>query len=255
MGTFIETQQALLSEEKQKRLEREEKQRIKARQEYLEQKLYFNIEIYLQDKKCNFFESKTIQETYKKLIEFKDEIILLITKDDKMQYFLHRKYLKILNECYSKYKNIKTINKEEEKEAEKEAERKLHKMFRGSFDFLQVNNRFGSHYFKSYLEVYNFLLKPTTQNQIIECITQNQNIKYLLNKKYLTILNNTYKQYKLLINQKTITQKQITPKIEATKTEKAAAVGGAVLLETFKIIAIVILTPLAFITSLIIHKR
>ena len=254
MGAFIETQQAILSEEKQKRLEREERQRIKKKQEEAERNLFYKLDVILENKACKYFRCKTTQGTYKYLLKYKDNIIFDITKNENILYFLDRKYIKILNETYKKYQVISTIDKQKQKDNEKEAEKKLHKIIKNKFDFLEMHTKNINKTFKTYFEIYNFLSNPLIKDEIIDLCTNNENIKFLLNKKYMTILNNIYKPYKQAENKpKAINKKQAAANI--TKTEAATITGGAILLEAFKITAIVILTPLAFITSLIVHKR
>ena len=222
MGAFIDTQQALLSEEKQKRIEREEKQRIKKKQEEAERNLFYKLDIILENKACKYFICKTTQGTYKYLLKYKDNIIFDITKDENILYFLDRKYIKILNDTYKKYQAIKIIDKQkqmqatkEEAEATKSAELRLFKTLRNTLSLQEYHNKFKDYYFKNVNEAYYFLLDNTNKDYIINLIS-NGNLKtiYFLNKKYITILNNLYKPYKLTEKQ------QQTPKKENKTTHK-----------------------------------
>ena len=103
MGQFIDTQQGLLSEAKQKRLEREQKQQDKKRQQTQEIELFYTLDNIIFN---NNLKNKSI--IYRKMHEPKEreKLIDLIVENGNLQdvYILTKKYNLILNKVYNGYK-------------------------------------------------------------------------------------------------------------------------------------------------------
>lgn len=249
---FIDTQQALVTEEKQKRLEREQVQKDKKRQERQELELFFTIDNILN----NTPESKKIN-VIKEISKPKnrDMIIDRVTNNNNLQdiYILTKKYNKILTQAYNGYKYTDKDISEAEKEKAKKCELKLFRILRNTLDFKEYHSKTNNIYFKSNEEIYQFLSTPTQKDYIINTVTNDIETIYILNKKYMAILNNLYKPYK---TQEHTKKKQTIKSTPQTKTKAKNGNGFInILLTAFisiiiistKIIAYFIITPLILI--------
>lgn len=118
MATFTNQVQGLVSEQKQARIERQEKQRIKERQEELKKQLYYTLQGYFTYEELK---PSQYQKQYLKLTSIlnKSEIIDNITRNQDEVYYLDLQYNNILNKVYNEFKGVYTMQKQLEKEQEK----------------------------------------------------------------------------------------------------------------------------------------
>lgn len=195
MGQFIETQQALVSEAKLKRLEREQKAKDKKRQEEQEKKLFY----LLDEKLAN---AKDIRKEYLKMSSTftRTDIVESITIDKNDTYVLIRKYNKLLNLAYNSFKEEA---KQQEQEKEKELKKRLEKELKGHFEI--ASNKL----------TYQYLTQEEIKNAIIDNISNTQEEAEALSNLYYKILNNTYKGYKYNLQQ---TNKTIQEEKEEEET-------------------------------------
>lgn len=204
MGQFIETQQALVSEAKLKRLEREQKAKDKKRQEEQEKKLFY----LLDEKLAN---AKDIRKEYLKMSSTftRTEIVESITIDKNDTYVLIRKYNKLLNLAYNSFKEEA---KQQEQEKEKELKKRLEKELKDHFNI--ASNKL----------TYQYLTQEETKNSIIHNISNTQEEAEALSNLYYKILNNTYKGYKYNLQQtnKTIQEEKEEEEEEETTHKKSS---------------------------------
>ena len=202
MGVFTEqvqnvanSQKELISEAKRKRLEREETKRQKEKLEQLEMNLYNMLDSYFNDEEI---ERKDYKRQYVRLshAQNKHNIIDELTKNDKEVYYLEKKYNSILNNVYNGYKTYWN-DKNEQKDSLKKAELKLYRTLKNTLTLRELHTRQQSYYFKTNQEAYEFLIKANNKDLIINILSQTTEQRYLLDKKYFTILNNLYKPFKL----------------------------------------------------------
>ena len=204
MGVFTEqvqnvanSQKELISEAKRKRLEREETKRQKEKLEQLEMNLYNILDSYFNDEEI---ERKDYKKQYIILSHAhnKHKIIDELTKNDKEVYYLEKKYNSILNNVYNGYKTYWNDKyKNEQKDSLKKAELKLYRTIKNTLTLRELHTRQQSYYFKTSQEAYNFLIKANNKDLIINMLSQTTEQRYLLDKKYFTILNNLYKPFKM----------------------------------------------------------
>lgn len=204
MGVFTEqvqnvatSQRELISEAKRKRLEREETKRQKEKLEQLEMNLYNILDSYFNDEEI---ERKDYKRQYVRLshAQNKHNIIDELTKNDKDVYYLEKKYNSILNNVYNGYKTYwNNKYKDEQKDSLKKAELKLYKTIKNVLTLRELHTQQQSYYFNTSQEAYEFLTKANNKDLIINMLTQTTEQRYLLDKKYFTILNNLYKPFKL----------------------------------------------------------
>ena len=204
MGVFTEqvqnvatSQKELISEAKKKRLEREETKRQKEKLEQLEMNLYNILDSYFNDEEI-------ARKDYKKQYIIlshahnKHNIIDELTKNDKEVYYLEKKYNSILNNVFNGYKTFWNDKyKNEQKDSLKKAELKLYRTIKNVLTLRELHTRQQSYYFKTSQEAYNFLIKANNKNLIINILGQTTEQRYLLDKKYFTILNTLYKPFKM----------------------------------------------------------
>ena len=204
MGVFTEqvqnvanSQKELISEAKRKRLEREEAKRQKERLEQLEISLYNILDSYFNDEEIN---RKDYKRQYVRLshAQNKHNIIDELTKNDKEVYYLEKKYNTILNNVFNGYKTFWNDKyKNEQKDSLKKAELKLYRTLKNTLTLRELHTRQQSYYFKTSQEAYEFLTKANNKDLIINMLTQTTEQRYLLDKKYFTILNTLYKPFKM----------------------------------------------------------
>lgn len=131
MGQFIDTQQGLLSEAKQKRLEREHKKLDKERHEKQELELFYSLENMLYNTPKS---TKQKQKQELENVKTRDFIIDKITGGDlKDGYILTQKYNTLLNKAYKPYN--------EEKNNYKQLEIKLHRTLQNTLERKQLHTR------------------------------------------------------------------------------------------------------------------
>lgn len=252
MGQFIDTQQGLLSEAKQKRLEREQKQKDKKRQQTQEIELFYTLDNIIFN-----------NSSYKKDYIFKDlhkpknrdAIIDRITNGSlEDSYILAKKYNAILSNVYNGYKlNDKEITKAET-ETIKKSELKLFRILKNTLDFKEYHSKHASHYFKDRQEAYNFLIIPKNKDYIIETITSDIEKTYVLNKKYSTILNSLYRPYKQTEKQtETKTQQKTIKQVQTKKKNNGfiwfISIILGIAISIIKIIGYFVILPLILIFS------
>lgn len=204
MGVFTEqvqnvatSQRELISEAKRKRLEREEAKRQKERLEQLEISLYNILDSYFNDEEI---ERKDYKKQYIILshAQNKHNIIDELTKNDKEVYYLEKKYNSILNIVYNGYKTYWNDKyKNEQKDSLKKSELKLYRTIKNTLTLRELHTRQQSYYFRTSQEAYNFLIKANNKDLIINMLSQTTEQRYLLDKKYFTILNTLYKPFKM----------------------------------------------------------
>lgn len=204
MGVFTEqvqnvanSQKELISEAKRKRLEREETKRQKEKLEQLEMNLYNILDSYFNDEEID---RKDYKRQYIRLshAQNKHNIIDELTKNDKEVYYLEKKYNSILNNVYNGYKTYwNNKYKDEQKDSLKKTELKLYRTIKNTLTLRELHTQQQSYYFKTSQEAYDFLTKVNNKDLIINTLTQTTEQRYLLDKKYFTILNNLYKPFKL----------------------------------------------------------
>lgn len=204
MGVFTEqvqnvatSQRELISEAKRKRLEREETKRQKEKLEQLEMNLYNILDSYFNEEEI---EKKDYKKQYIILSHAhnKHNIIDELTKNDKEVYYLEKKYNSILNNVYNGYKTYWNDKyKNEQKDSLKKAELKLYKTIKNILILRELHTQQQSYYFNTSQEAYEFLIKANNKDLIINMLTQTTEQRYLLDKKYFTILNNLYKPFKM----------------------------------------------------------
>lgn len=122
MGQFIDTQQGLLSEAKQKRLEREQRKREKQREQELERQLFYYLDSFFNLEDISISEYKN---QYIKLCHTinRAEIINELTRNPDEVYYLEKKYNSILNNIYRAYKPIYENNKQAKREQLKQEQK------------------------------------------------------------------------------------------------------------------------------------
>lgn len=204
MGVFTEqvqnvatSQRELISEAKRKRLEREETKRQKEKLEQLEMNLYNILDSYFNDEEINRKEYK-MQYVRLSHAQNKHNIIDELTKNDKEVYYLEKKYNSILNNVYNGYKTYWNDKyKNEQKDSLKKSELKLYRTIKNTLTLRELHTQQQSYYFKTSQEAYNFLIKANNKNLIINMLGQTTEQRYLLDKKYFTILNTLYKPFKM----------------------------------------------------------
>ena len=204
MGVFTEqvqnvatSQKELISEAKRKRLEREEAKRQKEKLEQLEMNLYNILDSYFNDEEI---ERKDYKKQYIILshAQNKHNIIDELTKNDKEVYYLEKKYNSILNNVYNGYKTYWNDKyKNEQKDSLKKAELKLYRTLKNTLTLRELHTRQQSYYFNTSQEAYEFLIKANSKNLIINMLGKTTEQRYLLDKKYFTILNTLYKPFKM----------------------------------------------------------
>lgn len=204
MGVFTEqvqnvatSQKELISEAKRKRLEREETKRQKEKLEQLEMNLYNILDSYFNDEEID---RKDYKRQYVRLSHAhnKHNIIDELTKNDKEVYYLEKKYNSILNNVYNGYKTYWNDKyKNEQKDSLKKAKLKLYRTIKNTLTLRELHTRQQSYYFKTSQEAYNFLIKPNNKYLIINMLGKTTEQRYLLDKKYFTILNNLYRPFKM----------------------------------------------------------
>ena len=204
MGVFTEqvqnvatSQRELISEAKRKRLEREETKRQREKLEQLEMSLYNILDSYFNDEEI---ERKDYKRQYIRLshAQNKHNIIDELTRNDKEVYYLEKKYNNILNNVYNGYKTYWNDKyKNEQKDNLKKAELKLYRTIKNTLTLRELHTRQQNYYFKTSQEAYEFLIKANNKDLIINILTQTTEQRYLLDKKYFTILNTLYKPFKL----------------------------------------------------------
>lgn len=204
MGVFTEqvqnvatSQKELISEAKRKRLEREETKRQKEKLEQLEMNLYNILDSYFNDEEIK---RRDYKNQYIRLSHAhnKHNIIDELTKNDKEVYYLEKKYNSILNNVYNGYKTYWNDKyKNEQKDSLKKSELKLYRTIKNTLTLRELHTRQQSYYFKTSQEAYEFLIKANNKNLIIDMLGKTTEQKYLLDKKYFTILNNLYKPFKM----------------------------------------------------------
>jgi len=204
MGVFTEqvqniatSQRELISEAKRKRLEREEAKRQKEKLEQLEINLYNILDSYFNDEEI---ERKDYKKQYVRLSHArnKHKIIDELTKNDKEVYYLEKKYNSILNNVYNGYKTYWNDKyKNEQKDSLKKSELKLYRTIKNVLTLRELHTRQQSYYFNTSQEAYEFLIKANNKNLIINILGKTTEQRYLLDKKYFTILNTLYKPFKM----------------------------------------------------------
>lgn len=223
MGVFTEqvqnvatSQRELISEAKRKRLEREETKRQNEKLEQLEMNLYNILDSYFNDEEI---ERKNYKKQYVRLSHAhnKHNIIDELTKNDKEVYYLEKKYNNILNNVYNGYKTYwNNKYKNEQKDGLKKSELKLYRTIKNTLTLRELHTRQRSYYFNTNQEAYEFLIKPNNKNLIINILGKTTEQRYLLDKKYFTILNTLYKPFKMDFK----TVKQQSKQIISSKQEK-----------------------------------
>lgn len=204
MGVFTEqvqnvatSQKELISEAKRKRLEREETKRQKEKLEQLEMSLYNILDSYFNDEEIKRRDYKK-QYIILSHAHNKHNIIDELTKNDKEVYYLEKKYNSILNNVYNGYKTYwNNKYKDEQKDSLKRAELKLYRTLKNTLTLRELHTRQQSYYFKTSQEAYNFLIKANNKDLIINMLGKTTEQRYLLDKKYFTILNTLYKPFKM----------------------------------------------------------
>lgn len=159
--------------------------------------LYNILDSYFNDEEIN---RRDYKKQYVRLshAQNKHNIIDELTKNDKDVYYLEKKYNSILNNVYNGYKTYWNDKyKNEQKDNLKKTELKLYKTIKNVLTLRELHTRQQSFYFKTNQEAYSFLTKPNNKDLIINMLTQTTEQRYLLDKKYFTILNNLYKPFKL----------------------------------------------------------
>lgn len=262
MGTFTNQVQGLVSEEKQKRTEREQAKRRKRDVDYLKFQLKLSFEtafetltIFGRDKK---YKCNDVNDAYLHLLKsnIRDDVIYkVIAKqswdDEELVRAIDNAYMSILSKAYAPYKHQETTIKDIERKQEKLLEQQLFKKFQYCFN--QYNNE----------NMYKKLIQKDIKNQILfDIIPNNNKLYYDLFFKYDNILNKTYKSIQKSINIKPQKQQQ-ERKQKETKTKKSKlfilfSIVGIILLFILLLgvrTLAYILIPFIFIISFIIHYK
>lgn len=262
MGTFTNQVQGLVSEEKQKRTEREQAKRRKKDIEYLRFQLKLSFEtafetltIFGRDKK---YKCNDVNDVYINLLklDIKDDVIYkVIVKqswdDDELIRAIDNSYMSILSKVYAPYKHQETALKDIERKQKKLLEQQLFKKFQYCFN--QYNDE----------NMYKKLIQKDTKNQILlNVIPNNDKLYYDLFFKYDTILNKTYKSIQKSTNIKPQKQQQ-ERKQKEKKTKKNKlfilfSIIGIILLFILLLgirVLAYILIPFIFIISFITHYK
>ena len=159
--------------------------------------LYNILDSYFNDEEI---ERKDYKRQYIRLshAQNKHNIIDELTRNDKEVYYLEKKYNNILNNVYNGYKTYWNDKyKNEQKDNLKKAELKLYRTIKNTLTLRELHTRQQNYYFKTSQEAYEFLIKANNKDLIINILTQTTEQRYLLDKKYFTILNTLYKPFKL----------------------------------------------------------
>ena len=163
----------------------------------MEISLYNILDSYFNDEEI---ERKDYKRQYVRLshAQNKHNIIDELTKNDKEVYYLEKKYISNLNNVYNGYKTYWNDKyKNEQKDSLKKVELKLYRTIKNTLTLRELHTQQQSYYFKTSQEAYEFLTKANNKDLIINTLTQTTEQRYLLDKKYFTILNNLYKPFKL----------------------------------------------------------
>lgn len=137
MGTFTNQVQGLVSEQKQARIEREQKQQEKLQKTITENKLYKYFMEILEDTPQN-----NIKNVFFELLQQKIDIIEYITKNKNLQFYLLQNYTKILNNASKPYLLLQKEAERQEKENTKNILQKQKKQEKKQKEFIKNPSTF-----------------------------------------------------------------------------------------------------------------